>query len=147
MSFFSIIALLLFSCQGKSTIKEAEKEEKAIENTSFTMYTMSPMAQLMEEMYANTLAIKTQIEAGGGEFGKFPESHLNIENAQMTDATDRDMFFGMQAKEFLAYEKAFYNSKKEDRIEEYNAIVNSCLTCHQKKCGGPIPRIKKLLIQ
>lgn len=108
---------------------------------------MSPMAQLMEEMHANALAIKAKLEAGETEFGEFPESHLKLMEAKMTDPTDRDMFFETQAKEFLAYEKAFYESKKGDKIEEYNAIINSCLTCHQQKCGGPIPRIKKLKIQ
>lgn len=145
------MAFMLFACQGKSIEKKAVKEvvldEKTTEATGFKVYALSPMAQLMEEMYANALAIKTQLEAGNTEFGEFPISHLSIMDAKMTDATDRDMFFDMQAKEFLAYEQAFYESKKADKIEEYNAIVNSCLTCHQKKCGGPIPRIKKLIIQ
>lgn len=147
ISLLVFTALILFACQNKQVKQEVVTEEKTTENTSFKMYTLSPMAQLMEEMHANALAIKAKLEAGETEFGEFPESHLKLMEAKMTDPTDRDMFFETQAKEFLAYEKAFYESKKSDKIEEYNAIINSCLTCHQQKCGGPIPRIKKLKIQ
>ena len=34
------------------------------------------------------------------------------------------------------------NAKKH-----FDEGVDACLNCHLKKCGGPIPRIKKLYIE
>ena len=31
--------------------------------------------------------------------------------------------------------------------ERYNTAINNCLACHKTECTGPIPKIKKLLIQ
>lgn len=31
--------------------------------------------------------------------------------------------------------------------ERFNHAINNCLACHKTECMGPIPKIKKLLIQ
>ena len=42
-------------------------------------------------------------------------------------------------------QKAIYADSLEVK-DKFNKMVNQCLECHSQKCGGPIPRIKKLLI-
>ena len=43
-------------------------------------------------------------------------------------------------------EKLWENSNIELK-DRYNAAINNCLGCHKTECTGPIPKIKKLLIQ
>jgi cytochrome c553 len=31
--------------------------------------------------------------------------------------------------------------------QHFNEGINACVSCHQVKCGGPIPKIKKLYIK
>jgi cytochrome c553 len=89
------------------------------------------MAGLMEQMYVQNLSVKEKI-AKGEAIGEFPEYYLKINTAKFTDEADNDFFFKADSK----------NLK-----ENYNAGVDACITCHQKKCGGPIPKIKKLYIK
>lgn len=136
-------SFLLLGCKEEKTKEEQKFDET---ETAFDMYELSPMALLMEQMYVDNMRIKNQILNGETDFGNFPDLHETIFSAQLTDPSDRDAFFDMQAQYFINVEKAFYQSEASDKKEQFNAIVNSCLECHQSKCGGPIPRIKKLII-
>lgn len=132
-----------FSCQ--------KKEQNANENNpyckkekKFEMYELSEMASLMEQMYAYNLQIKNKIE-NGDSVGKFPEFFNKIYTAKFTDSTDKDPFFDEKAKAFIAAQKLIYTDSKNVK-QNFNAGVKACITCHQGKCGGPIPKIKKLFI-
>lgn len=140
--FFLLFVVCTISCNKK------QEEEKPKELNSFKMYQMSEMAALMESMYANTAAIKALIQADNTQnLGEFPQLHENLHTAILTDPSDRDLFFEVSAKQFLEKERELYAAAPEDRIKKLNELVDSCLACHQKKCGGPIPRIKKLYIK
>ncbi|WP_010255428.1 hypothetical protein [Myroides injenensis] len=142
-----LLFLLLFVVCTLGCNKKQEVE-KTKEKSSFKMYQMSEMAALMESMYANTAAIKALIVEGSTEsLGEFPLLHENLHTAILTDPSDRDMFFEASAKHFLEKERELYAALPEDRVVKLNELVDSCLACHQKKCGGPIPRIKKLYIK
>ena len=77
--------------------------------------------------------------------GEYPQAFDKLHIAVLTDASDRDAFFNDQAFKFIEAQKAVYN-QTENAKENFNKMVNQCLECHAKKCGGPVPRIKKLLI-
>jgi hypothetical protein len=134
------LSIFLLGCKGK------KDEQQDFNSPPFDMYELSPMAMLMEQMYVDNMRIKSQILAGETDFGEFPVIHESIFSAQLTDPSDKDEFFEWQARYFIEVEKAFYQSKETDKKSQFNAIINSCLECHKSKCGGPIPRIKKLLI-
>ena len=146
MKYFTIFlftSLFAISCQKDNKV-EVEKETVSKEkDTPFQMYEMSEGALLMEEMYAHNLQLKEKILAGDA-LGSMPENFSKLPFAVLTDPTDKDDFFNKQAAEFLSFQKAIYTS--EDPKQAFNAMVESCLECHSKKCGGPIPRIKTLLI-
>ncbi|MDO5857141.1 hypothetical protein Q2490_07565 [Myroides odoratimimus] len=138
---------VLLSCKNEIKQIEETKELMVKDTLAFKMYNMAPMASLMEEMYAQGVFLKAEIEQGNKELGSLPEKHKDILTAKMTDPSDRDMFFTEQAEQYLKLEQTLYQENQGDKIQQFNDMINSCLACHQKKCGGPIPRIKKLLIQ
>lgn len=147
-----LLALLL-SCQKKEEAAkpaegEAKKEECAKPAASgekeFEMYQMSEMAALMEDMYQKNLALKSKIEKGE-KVGKFDSNFLKIHQAVMTDPSENDAFFKAQAAAFLQSQQRIFEDPKNAK-EHFNNSVNTCISCHQVKCTGPIARIKKLYI-
>jgi cytochrome c553 len=102
------------------------------------------MAALMEQMYAENKALKVNILAKK-PIGAFPEYYNRILTATFTDATDNDELFKTNADLYLKAQKKTYTGEG-DAKQNYNKGIDACITCHETKCGGPIPRIKKLYI-
>ncbi len=138
------LALSVISCQKKESDAAAEKcapkAEKKLE-----MYQMSEMAALMEQMYVDNKRLKERIQKGD-TIGQFPQHFLRIHGAVMTDESDNDAFFKEQAAKFIKAQEMIYRDPKNAK-EHFNTGVDACIQCHQQKCGGPIPRIKKLYIK
>ena len=138
--------VLLFSCQKKIEEKSCKAEDSLVTSKSkFEMYQMSEMAVLMEQMYVDNKQVKERISKGE-PIGKFPEYFLKIKTAKFTDETDNDSFFKQQADKYIDAQKLIYSDSAKTKVH-FNAIVDACLKCHEQKCGGPIPRIKKLYIK
>ena len=128
--------------------KNIEKLEFKTPNKSskeFEMYQMSEMAALMESMYIENEKLKERIKKGD-TIGKFPSHFLNIHKAVMTDESDNDQFFKEQAALFIKSQEMIYKDPKNAK-QHFNEGINACVSCHQVKCGGPIPKIKKLYIK
>ena len=140
-----VLAVLLCFVRCKEH-KEIEPTELPQKENTFQLYEMSEMAALMEQMYVDNQRIRQRILEELPIEGDMPSLHQRLFTATMTDPSDRDLFFETQARVFIQIEEAFYADPNQQTKEKFNAIVQACLSCHQKKCGGPIPRIKKLLI-
>ncbi|WP_430528411.1 MULTISPECIES: hypothetical protein [unclassified Myroides] len=134
------------SCQQVNKERKEIQTETKQENSGFLLYEMSEMAALMEQMYVDNQRIRDRIMEGLEIKDTMPALHHRLFSAVMTDPSERDLFFEAQARAFIAVEEEFYADPNQQTKEKFNAIVQACLSCHQKKCGGPIPRIKKLLI-
>lgn len=143
---FSFIVLLL-SCDKKNekTDTPIDKPSEKKEVKKFEMYEMSEMSLLMEQMYVDNERLKERIKKGD-TIGKFPNHFLKIHKAVMTDDKENDAFFKEQAANFIKAQQLIYEDPKNAK-EHFNNGVDACLKCHQVKCGGPIPRIKKLYIE
>lgn len=143
---FSFFSLALTSCQKKEE-KKQEVNPPAKKEKEFEMYQMSEMAALMEQMYVDNLRAKENIKKGE-PVGKFPEHYLKIHTAKFTDDSDNDLFFKVKAKEYIAAQQLLYSDTDPANLRKnFNAAVDACIACHMEKCGGPIPRIKKLYIK
>jgi len=143
-----ILSIGIFSCQNKEVKKTEDKEACAIDSVKekkFEMYEMSEMASLMEQMYAHNQQLRLRI-IKGDTVGKFPEFFNKIYTAEFTTPSDNDAFFKENADKYIAAQKLIY-SETENVKENFNKGVDACVTCHKGKCGGPIPRIKKLYIK
>lgn len=143
-----LLCVVLLSCKSETKkVDSSSNEEQSVkEDNSFKMYEMSPMAVLMEQMWVDNQRIRDKIIEGLPITDSMPSLHYQLFLADMTDPSERDAFFEQQAKKYLETEEVFYKDPNTNTKEKFNAIVNSCLECHAKKCGGPIPRIRKLLI-
>jgi hypothetical protein len=140
-----VLVLSLFSCQKKEEKKPEPEKCPSKKEKKLEMYQMSEMAALMEQMYVDNLRLKERLKKGEA-VGEFPEHFLKIYSAKFTDETDNDLFFKVKAKEYIAAQQLIYSDPNNVK-EHFNAGVDACLKCHQQKCGGPIPRIKKLYIK
>jgi hypothetical protein len=140
---FSLV--LLFGCNKKQDPSKCETESKNKSNKKFEMYQMSEMAALMESMYLENQKLKERIKKGE-TIGKFPSHFLQIHKAVMTDETENDSFFKEQSTLFIKAQELIYEDPKNAK-QHFNDGVNACVRCHEVKCGGPLPKIKKLYIK
>jgi len=139
--------LILFSnCNSKpeKAAESCDKPETDNSKKKFEMYTMSEMSLLMEQMYVDNQHLKERIK-NGDTIGKFPSHFLKIHQAVMTDDKENDAFFKKQAANFIKSQELIYEDPKNAK-QHFNKGIDACIQCHQVKCGGPIPRIKKLYI-
>lgn len=138
-------ALLFVSCNESST-EELKVEEVAMEdNKDFEMYEVSEMSAIMQHMYQLNEQLKERIESGE-ELGSFSESFERMLIAKMTNDKPMDDFFKTHAETFLANQRSIYENPAQAK-ELYNEAINSCITCHEVKCTGPITKIEKLFIK
>ncbi|WP_298225080.1 hypothetical protein [Flavobacterium sp.] len=145
---FLLGCLVILSCTKKEKVVAPAKKEETCDSkksgSRFKMYEMSEMAALMEQMYVDNQRLKERIK-NGDTIGKFPNHFLKIHKAVMTDEQDNDAFFKQQAAAFIKAQELIYQDPKNAK-KHFNDGVDACISCHQEKCGGPIPRIKKLYI-
>ncbi|HYD92732.1 MAG TPA: hypothetical protein VEA37_14750 [Flavobacterium sp.] len=139
------LAVLFTGCIKKEETQPAEPEKQAPEKKEFVMYEMSEMAALMEQMYAENMQLKQRI-ANGDTLGTFPRHFMDIHASAMTDESENDAFFKEQAARFLKAQELIYKDSVNAK-QHFNDAVSSCVKCHEQKCEGPIPRIKKLYIK
>ena len=147
--FLLLTVFVVISCQKKEEEKKesctTEIKETSKDDDGFEMYQMSEMAALMEQMYVDNQRLKERI-IKGDTIGQFPQHFLKIHKAVMTDEQENDDFFKEQAAKFIKAQEMIYKDPKNAK-EHFNKGVDACVQCHQQKCGGPIPRIKKLYIK
>ncbi len=148
------LAVILGSCvrfESKEDDKAAQEQPadtaKAVAGTGkkFEMYQMSEMSLLMEQMYVDNQRLRDRI-GKGEKIGEFPQHFLDIHKAVMTDEAENDAFFKEQAAQFIKAQQLIYSDPANAK-KHFNEGVDACLKCHEVKCGGPIPRIKKLYIE
>jgi len=96
-------------------------------------------------MYAENMQLKQRI-ANGDTLGTFPRHFMDIHASAMTDESENDAFFKEQAARFLKAQELIYKDSVNAK-QHFNDAVSSCVKCHEQKCEGPIPRIKKLYIK
>jgi len=141
---FIALSLLFIHCKEASTEKVATEKKSCSKPKKFDMYQASEMAALMEQMYVENARLKERI-IKGDTIGKFPNYFLKIYSAKFTDEMDNDSFFKEKATNYIKAQQLIYSDPKNAKTH-FNAGVDACITCHEGKCGGPIPKIMKLYI-
>lgn len=140
LSFFALA--LLFSCNN--TKKEtATIKEKIV----YDMYQPSEMSLLMKSMYDYNVTVRQRI-LEGEKLDVFPSNFLNIHSAELSDFKSRNETFEGFSKLFIQKEKEIFDTNSSiDVKQRFNSAINLCIACHKTECTGPIPKIRKLLIQ
>ncbi|WP_400080591.1 hypothetical protein [Winogradskyella sp. R77965] len=123
-------------------------EEKVIsKKVEYDMYQPSEMANLMKAMYAYNLQIKNQITAGETTVS-MPLDLMQLHSAEMSSGKGRTPAWNSFVNVFIESQNAVTDTLSNIELKErFNSAINNCLGCHKTECVGPIPKIKKLLIQ
>ena len=136
--FFLVFITAFSACNNE--IKDQKKE-------ALVVYQPSEMANLMNEFYAYNASLKSAI-LNNEDLGQMPETFLKIHSAQMTDSSGRTAIFNSYAPAYIATQMRVLDTMSDlDLKSRFNDNIKMCLACHKTECVGPIPRIKKLLIQ
>ena len=133
-----IICLLLQSCNWKNRSIEVDSNE-------LVMYEPSEMTMLMRKIHEVNKVVKDQIIKKDSLL-IFPEEFTEIFSATLTDSTERDDKFIILARSFIDLQKMAFSSYSDSTVYNFNRSINNCVECHRTRCPGPIPEIKKLLI-
>ena len=137
IAYFFTVLFLIVSCDTNK--KEVKIEEAPI------MYEASEMALLMRGMYEFNKAARVQIIKKDSLL-PFPEEFLLIHKAVLTDPSERDKEFDTIAEQFINAQKATFSNKSDSTLYHFNKSIKLCISCHETRCTGPIPKIKKLII-
>ena len=101
----------------------------------------SELAVLMRKMATHAEQTKAQVLAGKLT-GTFPEEFRKILTATPTDSLVKGDHFNAFAEGYLKNLELLY-SGGPDLNAGYNAVISSCVSCHETTCPGPLVRIKK----
>ena len=140
------LTILIIGCFFFLSCTTTKKEAPKNNDEELVMYEFSEMALLMEEMYQANEDLKKKIIKKEA-IGDFSDKFLNIHSAVLTNPNHRDANFEIFSKAFVDNQQAIFSASPEDVKDQFNLMVNSCVACHKTTCSGPIPRIKKLLIE
>jgi len=139
---YKIIGLVFF-CLLVLSCNYVNKKEAI--NKEPIMYQPTEMALLMRKMYDVNNLVKAQI-INKDTLLPFPEEFSTIHTAVLTNPSERDTEFDSLSKIFIDHQKATFSSVSDSIVYHFNNSVNTCISCHETRCVGPIPKIKKLLI-
>jgi hypothetical protein len=104
----------------------------------------SELAVLMRKMAAHNDTMKAEVLAGKLTT-PFPDEFRKILTATPTDSTVKGESFDLFAQGYLVNLEILHASQ-DDLKAHYNAVVNTCVTCHESSCPGPLVRINKMKI-
>ncbi|MCH7409255.1 hypothetical protein MM239_07610 [Belliella sp. DSM 111904] len=133
-SFAVFIICLVSSCSTK------EKDE--VQTVRYPNQD-APLALLMREMFEDMEEIKASI-ADGVAIKSYVEKHKQLLTATPTDAAVKTEQFNGMGMAYLANLKQLEEGNESDQLENYKALVSTCLACHSNYCPGPIKRINLL---
>ena len=143
ISILFFLLLILVSCKNE----EKNIEESIVKTVEYDMYQPSEMAGFMNAMYAYNLQLKQQIIAGETSVN-ISLDLMKLHSAEMPNGKGRTAVWKSFVNVFIESQKSVTDTISNVSLKErYNVAINNCLACHKTECVGPIPKIKKLLIQ
>ncbi|MFT4754788.1 MAG: hypothetical protein ACI85Q_002350 [Salibacteraceae bacterium] len=142
VAILGVAAFFVFSCTDSSTeVKEVIETTKTKKKSKGIVYKPSELAITMRRMYVNMKLVNELLEAGSD----IPDSLITGYESMLTDIPTNPQEIGAKfggfAEGWLLELEAL---KNEPTIENYNALMNACVHCHQSFCPGPIKKIKRL---
>ncbi len=141
LTLFLILSTVLVSCTFSTKEKVQDTKKEAL-----IMYKSSEMALLMRDMFQTNLKLKKAI-IQQDSIGIFPQRFEKIHQATLTDPSDRTASFNSFSKAYILNHQEIYKLPSQERKEQFNTMVNTCIACHETTCVGLIPKIKKLVLK
>ena len=137
---FLLGGVVLFSRCSRDTKKEEAECLAPDPNPNKS----SELAVLMRQMATHAEKVKGEVLAGKLS-GTFPEEFRKIFTAIPTDSLIKGHHFNEYAAGYLTNLELLY-SDQTDLNARYNAVVSTCVSCHETTCPGPLVRINKFKI-
>ena len=138
-------SLFLLACSQSEPSCEVSEEEVT---TGGEVEPLNPngdteLALLMRAMYDDGMAMKAALESGVD-----PVSNIDLSNLYTSDCADPEKVasnkYKAMAEAYRASLNAMHAANSADKLEAYRNVVNTCKTCHQSMCPGPLMKIKHL---
>lgn len=112
--------------------------------SSFTGGQGPALDKLMKKMAVYIEQEKKNIEAGQ------PPQPFPVNKKQFSKAKGPERKIVPEHQQYIdgfytALDKYYTVTAPAERKEAFNTVVNSCITCHQHECPGPVMRIQKSL--
>lgn len=143
--FLSIALVVLYSCEEKKNQSESSDSQDTAASVSQNPNGDSELALLMREMYLEAAQIKKQVKRG--EAVQVKLDHGKILSAHATEPEKaQSKAFKDFAKMYLANLDQLQKADAENVEMVFQSLVESCMSCHQEFCPGPMMRIGKLRI-
>jgi hypothetical protein len=141
--FFLFLTVLGVLC---ALMAACRQEPKPAEGTVIrTVEQNAPLAVLMREMIADMEEIKSTV-VDKEDLKVYLERHRALLTAEATDPKVRDSSFFRMANAYLLHLEKMEQSDEAHLLENFKALQQSCIACHQQKCPGPLKKIEKLKI-
>ena len=113
---------------------------------SFAAPKPSELSKIMKQMLVFIEKEHEQIEAGRAPL-RFPSDIQRLTKAKHTPGKKLSAEHKQYAADFFEELGNYYQANDmAERKAGYNTMVNSCVSCHQHECPGPITVIKKNLL-
>lgn len=142
----------LVSCQNSESSTPVEEAPKStVDPADYVNDPMgvpsSELAALMRKMFENNKEAREVIMSGGLP-ENFLEEYKKLHTSGATDSSQiTDTYYAM-ADAYLQSVEAVSSVEEENRVEAFNNMVNTCISCHEAvSCRGPIPKIRTLRIK
>jgi cytochrome c553 len=139
-----VLLALVWACAEKP--KEMIAEKAAPKHEMLNGIVRSELAKTMRELYNELKLTRDSLNAGYEVTPRLIEQVEKIHTAVPTEADKTDETYHAMADLFITSYKA-YAAAKENQVEAYNAMIETCVACHQQKCPGPVKTIKKLMVK
>lgn len=137
----SIIAISLLSCQSHESGTAADKAIKKVVKPKSKVYQPSELALEMRTIYGKLKIIGSELKNGEPVTDSLLLGYEKILEAKGSEPSDTDESFMAFANQWLNTVNAF---KENSSQENYNRVMDGCIACHEQRCPGPIPKIKRL---
>ena len=142
--FLLTITFLILSC----TTKKETLETESLNKIELPTDSLSELRVLMYTMEAQMHVLKNDIKNKKTIDSSYFKNYQDLFTAQASEHVKRDSMFTHFGNDFLnQYNSLTKNSTPLGIIDQYNAVVISCVSCHQTFCPGPIMRIEKLKLK
>jgi cytochrome c553 len=141
------IPLFLLSMHACQSGKEEQPEPAQVAVTDVNPNGSSELALLMREMHEAAVEAKAAIEQGMLPDMQIDFSSLNTATPTKPTMVDFEGYEALSASYITAMKALDDATDSASAAQAHTAVINTCLSCHQISCQGPIPRIKKLQLE
>ena len=131
--YLAIICFILLSCNSS---------DSEIKRTIIDPNDASEMALLMRQMSDDLDIIKNKILNGEDIIG----DQLQFSQIHKMKTTDESFLSEGLTQMSIGFDLVVDNYNENPSRDNYNAIVNNCISCHKGMCPGPLSRINNLIL-